>query len=61
MPDNIKPGQSIPDSGQYEIVGPRGGKTDEGEVTLVKNKTAPPTPKSGQQFKPVDMTKHKKK
>ena len=62
MPDeNIKPGETVSDSGQYQIVGPRGGNTGESEVTLIKGKTAPPTPKPGQTFKLVDLTKHKRK
>lgn len=43
-------------SGQYEIIGPRGGPTGE-EITGVKGKTLPPTPKAGQTFKLVDKTK----
>ncbi len=38
----IKPGESAPKSGQYEVVGPRGGRTGK-EVTLPKGHTAPPT------------------
>lgn len=34
--DLLKPGQKSPGSGQVEIVGPRGGKTGEGERTVVK-------------------------
>lgn len=55
---NIKPGQSAPKSGQYEIVGPRGGHTGK-EVTLPKGHTAPPTPKPGQTYTIVDPTKNK--
>lgn len=58
--DGLKPGETIPDSGQYKVVGPHGGETDNGEVTLVKGKTAPPTPKPGQTYKSVDLTKHRK-
>lgn len=54
----IKSGQSAPKSGQYEVIGPRGGATGH-EVTLPKGHTAPPTPKSGQSFKLVDPTKNK--
>lgn len=56
-----KPGQKTPDSGQYEIVGPRGGKTDYGEVTSVKGKPLPPTPEPGLKYKNVDPTKHGKR
>ncbi|KAB2853657.1 MAG: hypothetical protein F9K46_18035 [Anaerolineae bacterium] len=51
----IKPGQSAPWSGQYEIVGPRGGKTGV-EITLVKGKVAPPSPKPNQTLVLVDPT-----
>jgi hypothetical protein len=53
-----KPGQSAPISGQYVIVGPRGGKTGT-EVTAVEGKPLPPTPKPGQGYILVDKTKHK--
>lgn len=54
----FKPGQSAPLSGQYEVVGPRGGSTGS-EVTAIKGKPLPPTPKPGQAFVPVDPTKNK--
>jgi len=57
----VKPGQTVPDSGQYKPVGPRGGNVGGGEVTLVKGKTAPPTQQPGQKYIPVDLTKHKPK
>ncbi|MHC1770355.1 MAG: hypothetical protein AB9907_01240 [Flexilinea sp.] len=53
-----KPGQKAPESGQYGVVGPKGGKTGT-EITATKGKTLPPTPKSGQGFTLVDKTKHK--
>lgn len=53
-----KPGQIAPTSGQYAVVGPRGGKTGT-EVTVVKGKPLPPTPKPGQNLVLVDKTKHK--
>lgn len=57
MPKNIlKPGNKVPFSGQYEIIGSRGGKTGE-EVTGVKGKPLPPTPKAGQKYRLVDKTK----
>lgn len=55
-----KPGQKAPDSGQYQIVGPKGGPKG-GEVTVVKGKPFPPTPQPGQGFTLVDPTKHDSK
>ena len=57
MKTNLKPGQTVPISGQYEVIGPRGGETGE-EITGVKGKTLPPTPKVGSSYKLVDKTKH---
>jgi len=54
----LRPGQKSPGSGQVEIVGPRGGRTG-AERTVVKGEPLPPTPKSGQQYVPVDGTKNK--
>lgn len=53
----LKPGQTVNTSGQYEVVGPRGGRTGH-EVTLVKGEPAPPTMKAGQKMILVDKTKH---
>ncbi len=53
-----KPGQSTPKSGQYQIVGPKGGKTGI-EITAVEGKPLPPTPKPGQGYILVDKTTHK--
>ncbi|MHC1781458.1 MAG: hypothetical protein AB9891_01625 [Anaerolineaceae bacterium] len=55
-----KSGQKASISGQYEIVGPKGGGTGK-EVTVVKGEPLPPTPKSGQGFVIVDKTKHSPK
>ncbi len=52
-----KPGDKATRSGQYGIVGPRGGKTGE-ERTIVKGKTLPPTPKPGQTYEMNDPTKN---
>jgi len=41
-----KPGQQAPESGQYGVVGPKGGKTGT-EVTVSKGETLLPTPKPG--------------
>jgi len=49
MSGKLKPGQPAPRSGEYGIVGPRGGKTGE-ERTAVQGKPMPPTPKPGQSY-----------
>ena len=56
----LKPGQITPTSGQYGIVGTRGGKPKT-EITAVEGKPLPPTPKPGQGYVLVDKTKHKGK
>ena len=53
-----KPGQKAPISGQYGVIGPKGGKTGT-EVTATKGETLPPTQKPCQGFVLVDKTKHK--
>ena len=54
----LKPGTPAPDSGQYKVVGPRGG--DKGrEVTSTKDNPLPPAPK-GDGYILVDKTKHLK-
>jgi hypothetical protein len=53
-----KSGETAKTSGQYGIIGPKGGKTGL-EVTVVKGEPLPPTPKPGQTFVLVDKTKHK--
>ena len=52
----FKPGQEAPFSGQYEIVGPRGGRTRI-ERTVVKGEPLPPTLSAGQGYRLVDKTK----
>jgi hypothetical protein len=52
-----KPGQTATRSGQYEIIGSRGGRTGK-ERTVTKGEPLPPTPKKGQTYKLVDPTKH---
>jgi len=54
----LKPGETVDRSGQYEIRGPRGGHTGV-EVTLAKGETAPPTRERRQSFVLVDPTKNK--
>jgi hypothetical protein len=55
--DTYKPGEKAPRSGQYEIVGPRGGRTGD-ERTVVRREPLPPTPEKGQKYIIVDPTKH---
>ena len=53
-----KPGEIATQSGQYPLVGPRGG--DQGrEVTVVEGKPFPPTPEPGMGYGKPDPTKHK--
>lgn len=51
-------GTLTPVSGQYEVVGSRGGKTGL-EVTSTQGNPLPPVPKAGQTLTLVDKTKHK--
>lgn len=57
MVPSYKPGQDAPRSGQYVIVGPRGGVTGE-ERTSTRGNPLPPTPKAGQTYRLVDATKN---
>ena len=54
----LKPGQKAPASGQYGVVGPRGGKIDH-EVTVVKGEPMPAPKKPGQTYVMNDPTKNK--
>lgn len=58
MAKEFKPGKKAPASGQYEIIGPRGGKTGK-ERTVVRGESLPPTPGPGQSYKIADRTKNK--
>ena len=53
----IKPGVGAPRSGQYQQIGPRGGKGR--EITAVKDKPLPPTTQKGSTYNLVDPTKNK--
>lgn len=53
----LKPGQTAPRSGQYQQVGPRGGRGP--EVTSVKGERLPPAETKGSTYRLVDATKHK--
>lgn len=57
MTEAFRPGQSAPRSGQYEQVGPRGGRTGE-ERTVTRGEPLPPTPKPGMGYVLVDPTRH---
>ena len=52
----LKPGSMTPASGQYEEIGPRGGKGP--EITSVQGKPLPPTQKPGSTYMLVDPTKN---
>ena len=54
---DLKPGDTAPASGQYQQIGPRGGKGP--EITSVKGKTLPPTTIPGSTYKLVDPSKNK--
>ena len=55
--NGIRPGQKAPASGQYQQVGPRGGKGP--EVTSVKGEPLPPTKQKGSTYTLVDPSKNK--
>lgn len=52
----LKPGHTAPASGQYAVVGPRGGKGP--EVTVSKGETLPPAPK-GSTYRIADRSNNK--
>lgn len=54
----LKPGTKAPQSGQYQIIGPRGGEGP--ERTVVQREPLPPTPSPGSTYHLVDPTRHKK-
>ena len=53
----LTPGTKAPLSGQYQQVGPKGGKGI--EITGVKGKPLPPTPTKGGSYVVADPTKNK--
>lgn len=55
-----KPGQKAPKSGQYEIIGPRGGRTGV-ERTVTRHEPLPPPERKGQKYSLTDPTKHRRK
>ncbi len=56
MAKQLNPGQKAPVSGQYEILGPRGGSTGK-ERTVVKGEPLPPPLEAGQKYRLTDKTK----
>ncbi len=53
----FKPGETAPNSGQYQEIGPRGGKGR--EVTSTKGEPLPPTTKPGSTYTLADATHNK--
>ncbi|RFF67788.1 hypothetical protein D0A40_08180 [Xanthomonas campestris pv. raphani] len=53
----LKPGEQAPRSGQYQIIGPRGGQGP--ERTVVRGEPMPPTPAAGSTYTLVDPTRTK--
>lgn len=53
----LKPGTPAPASAQYEIVGPRGGRTGV-ERTVVRGEPLPPTKTPGQTYRIADRTRN---
>lgn len=58
MSKQYKPGEKAPRSGQYAIVGARGGRSG-AERTVVRGEPLPPPPRKGQKYELADATKHK--
>ena len=57
MKKTFKPGQTAEKSGQYDMLGPKGGFIK--EVTIVKGKHFPPTVKPNAGYKMANATKNK--
>lgn len=57
MSKTFKPGETATRSGQYEQVGPRGGRTGV-ERTVTRGEPLPPTPNPGMGYVLVDPTQH---
>lgn len=57
MGKKLTPGTPAPASAQYEIVGPRGGRTGE-ERTVVRGEPLPPTPEKNQTYRIADRTRN---
>ncbi|PPH34137.1 hypothetical protein [Rathayibacter rathayi] len=52
----LPPGTPAPGSGQYRIVGPRGGYRGNDERTVIRNRPLPPTRRAGDRYEYVDAT-----
>lgn len=57
-PKGLTPGTTVPVSGIYQEIGPRGGKGT--QVTSVKGEPLPPTATKGGTYNLVRPAKHKK-
>ena len=57
LTETHKPGEKAKESGQFPILGPRGGDTGK-ERTVTRGEPFPPTPKAGQCYGTPDKTKH---
>jgi len=57
MTSRLHSGDRTPRSGQYELIGPRGGHTGT-ERTSTRGNPLPPTPRAGMSYSLVDPTKH---
>ncbi|OJU08823.1 MAG: hypothetical protein BGN86_03660 [Caulobacterales bacterium 68-7] len=55
----LPPGTPTPRSGQYEVIGPRGGHTGR-EVTSTRGNPLPPSSRPGEGYVLVDPTKHRR-
>jgi len=57
MAKELKPGKPAPDSGIYDVIGPKGGKTGK-QVVAEKGEPLPPTKKPGEGYKLNQRAKH---
>lgn len=55
----LPPGTPTPKSGQYGVVGPRGGNTNR-EITSTRGNPLPPAQRAGETYVLNDATKHGK-
>jgi hypothetical protein len=58
MSEKLKPGAKAPASGQYEVIGPRGGNTGK-EITMTKGEVIPPVGPPGSTVRITDRTHNK--